>query len=40
MDLKNDNKNIFTEAIPTISFSPRAPGWKDIFLGILSPNAK
>jgi len=36
---KKDSTNFF-DNLPTISYSPRPPGWSDIFKGLLSPNAK
>jgi len=33
------NKPNFLDNMPQISYSPRMNGWKDIFLGILSPHA-
>ena len=37
-EIKNYDKLI--ENIPNISYSPRPPGWNDIFKGLLSPHAR
>ena len=36
---KTDSKQFF-DNLPNISYSPRPPGWNDIFRGLLSPHAK
>ncbi|CDW79409.1 UNKNOWN [Stylonychia lemnae] len=38
--MEKKNSANFFDNLPTISYSPRAPGWNDIFKGLLSPNAK
>lgn len=39
MTMKVDAKKFF-DNLPNISYSPRPPGWNDIFRGLLSPHAK
>lgn len=36
---KVDSKQFF-DNLPSMSYSPRPPGWNDIFRGLLSPHAK